>query len=85
MPPSFTRKPSLYIYKINVDAQNIDSNKLKTYRIVIALFQADDKDKKSRFFEKTFLFADIYMDVAFGMLFIIFSNVEVNLNNQELK
>lgn len=45
----------------------------------------EDKDKKSRFLEETFLLADISMDVAFGIFFLIFSNIEINFTEQELK
>lgn len=49
--------------------------------MVIVSFQMDDKDKKSRFFEKTFLVADINMDVAFRMSFFTLNNIKVNFNN----
>lgn len=42
-----------------MDAGKIDDSRLKTYRIVIALFWVDDKDKKFYFFEEILLLADI--------------------------
>lgn len=44
----------------------------------------NDKDKKSRFFQKTFLPAEISMDIAFKMLFITLYNAEVNFINEKL-
>lgn len=38
----------------------------------------DSKDKKFWFFEKTFLLADMSMNVAFEMFFFILNNIEVN-------
>lgn len=53
--------------------------------MIITLFQVNDKEKKSRFFEITFLLAGISMGIAFEIFFLTLSNIEVNLNNQELK
>lgn len=39
------------------------------------LFSVDDKDRKSWFFEKTFLLANISIDVTFGILFLTNSNL----------
>lgn len=46
--------------------------------MVILYLLMDDKDKKSCFFEKTFLLAKISMDVALRMSFLTLNNVEVN-------
>lgn len=50
-------------------AQKIDNSRLNTYGREIALFQIDDKEKKSRFFKKTFSSADMNMNIVFGMFF----------------
>lgn len=57
---------------------------LETYKMVIALFLVDINDRNSHLFEITLLLADMNMNVAFGMFFPTLSNVEVNVNNQEL-
>lgn len=49
--------------------------------MVIASFQINDKDRKSCFFEETLLLADININIAFRMLFLILSNVEVSFND----
>lgn len=78
--PSFARKLSLSICKIDMGTQKIDSSRLKTLEIMIISFQVDDKNRKSRFFEEIFLLCDISIDIAFGILFLTLSNVEVNFN-----
>lgn len=58
---------------------------MKTFEIVIALFLLNNKDRKTHFFKKTFLLPDININIAFGMVFFILSNIQINLNNQGLK
>lgn len=53
--------------------------------MIIASFLVNDKNEKSWFFEKTFLLADINIDIAFEMLFLTLSNVEVSYTNWKLK
>lgn len=62
--PSFIKKLGFCIYKANIDAQKINSSRQKTFRMVIASFQIDNKDKKSCFFKLTFLLADISINIA---------------------
>lgn len=45
------------------------------FGMVIASFLVDDKNRKSHFFEKTFLLADINMNIVFGISFLTLSNV----------
>lgn len=78
---SFAEQPDLRICWTNIGAQKIDDSKLETYGIVITSFFVNGKDRRSRFFRETFLLADISMDVAFGMSFLILSNVKANFNN----
>lgn len=54
------------------------------YGIVIILFQIDDKHKKSRILEETFLLVDICMDVAFIIPLLTWKNIEINFNNRKL-
>lgn len=82
---SFIRKPSLCIGKTNIEAKKIDGKKLETYRMMITWFQVDYKDKNSHFFKETFILSDISINIAFEVLFLIFSNVEVNFNDRELR
>ena len=50
MNPDYARKLELKIQKINIGAQKIDSFALKTFEMVIADFQVEDKASKLRFF-----------------------------------
>lgn len=52
--------------------------------MVILLFWLDDKNWKTRFFEETILLADISIDIAFGIFFLILRNVGINLNDCKL-
>ena len=54
----------------------IDSSKLDTLDIVKASFLVKNKDKKSYFFEKTFLLADISIYVTLRMHFFTFNNIQ---------
>ena len=77
MSPVFTRKLSLYIRKINVEAQKIDGSTLKTFEMVIANFQVEDKGGRPKFFQKTFLVADNKFEVILEMSFLKISNTDV--------
>lgn len=61
--------------------QKSDYGRLKAFDMVIATLLVDGKDRKSRFFEKTFLLADISMVVIFKIFFFILNNVKVNYIN----
>ena len=75
---------SLKVRVTNVGAQKIDGSSLATYNIVIVAFQVVDKLGRSRFFQKTFLLADISMEVVLGMPFLTFSNADVQFAEKEL-
>lgn len=52
--------------------------------MVIAGFQVQNKLRKTRFFQETFLVADSNMEVVFEMSFLTFSNANVGFLNKEL-
>ena len=62
---------------MDVYIQKIDSFILATFDIAIAAFLINDKDGIVRFFEKTFLLANISLDVIFEMLFLTLKNTDV--------
>lgn len=70
--------------KINVSTQKIKKYLLKTCDIVIAAFYVFDKLSCSQFFQKTFLLANIKIEVVFGMPFLIFSNLDIQFAKKEL-
>ena len=63
--------------KTNVGTQKIDKSSLKTYGIVIAVFQVFDKFGSFWFFQETFLQANINIEIVLNMLFLTFSNADV--------
>lgn len=85
MQSSFVRRLGLCICKINKNIEKIDGSSLKIYGIVIAYFQVDNKDGKPCFFKVIFMLAEIYMDIAFRILYISLSNVKININNRNLR
>ena len=60
-----------------VRAQKIDGFSYKTFVIVIASFQILNKLGAVQIFLKTFLSADISMDMIFIMSFLTFSNANI--------
>ena len=75
--PAYTKKLGLRIWKTNVKVQKIDGSSLNTFGIVIAGFQIEDKLERVRFFQETFLVADIRMDIVFGIPFFTLSNADL--------
>ena len=78
MSPSYTKKLSLKTWKNNVGAQKIDGSALKTFWMVIADFQVEDKVGRPRFFQETFLVANTKFEVILEMLFLKLSNADVS-------
>ena len=74
----FVKKLSLQVRKTRVDTKYIDGSKLNTLDMVIACFSIEDKEKRSRFFEKSFLLANISMDIALGMPVYILNILEID-------
>ena len=84
MHPDYAKKLGLDIRKTDVGAQKIDGTTLETFGMVIAAFSVHDRARKVRFFEETFLLADISMDVALGMPFLTLSDADVRFTDREL-
>lgn len=74
-------KLGLHIQKTNINTQKIDDSKLNIFDIVITICLINDKNKKSRFFEKLFLLTDISIDITFGIFFFTLNNTQINFNN----
>ena len=84
MIPAYAAHLGLKVRVTNVGVQNIDGSSLVIYGIVIAAFQVINKLGCSRFFQKTFLPADISIKVVLGMLFLTLSNADVQFAEKEL-
>ncbi len=53
--------------------------------MVVSIFSLLDKDNRERFFKKTFLLADIKLDIVLGMPFSTMSNVGVDFQAWNLQ
>ena len=75
---AFAQQLNLKIYKTNVRAQKINGTTLKTYEMVVSTFSVLDKDGRERFFEESFLLADVNLDVVLRMPFLTMSNADID-------
>ena len=59
MTSAYAAKLGFKVRKTDIGTQKIDGSTLKTFGIVLAEFQVEDKLGRARFFHETFLLADI--------------------------
>ena len=77
-------KLGFQVYHTDVRAQKIDGSTFKTFEIVLASFQVEDKFERARFFQEIFLLVNISIEVVLDMLFLTFSNTDVRFVEKEL-
>ncbi len=53
--------------------------------MVVSTFSVSDKDGRKRFFEESFLLADVKPDVVLEMLFLTISNADINFEARDLQ
>ena len=82
--PSFAKQLGLPIKPTDVGAHKIDGTTLDTHGMVVASFSVVDKANRVRFFEETFLVANVSPEVVLGMPFLILSGADVNFSGREL-
>ena len=58
---------------------------LNTYEIVVTAFSVVNKANQVKFFEKTFLMANLSPKVVLGMPFLTLSSINVDFLDQELR
>ena len=75
---TFIRKLGLPIRPTDVGAQKIDGTMLDTFGIVVSAFSVTDKTNRVRFFEETFLIANVSPKVVLGMSFFTLSGANVD-------
>ena len=75
---TFVQELGLSIRPTDVGAQKINGITLDTYGIVVATFSMTDKTNRVRFFEETFLVANVNPEIVFGMLFFTLSSANVD-------
>lgn len=56
---------------------------LSTHGMMLANFQLKNKQQKTRFFQESFLMANIAIKVVIGMLFLTFSKIEIDFADRE--
>ena len=77
MTPGYALKLGLKVRSTDVRAQKIDGSTLKTFEMVLASFQMDDTLGRAQFFQKTFLLADLSVEVVLEMPFLTLSNANI--------
>ena len=82
--PTFAKQLGLLIRPTEFRAQKIDDTTLNTYGIVVAAFLVEDKANRVRFFEETFLVANVSPEIVLGMPFLTLSDADVDFSGQEL-
>ena len=84
MHPAYATKLSLRARKIDVGAEKIDRSYLDTFEMVIADCSGKNKLGRVRFFQKTFLLANIDLEVVLRMLFLTLSKANIRFAEQKL-
>ena len=76
--PSFTKRLGLPIRPTDVRVEKIDGNTLNTHEMVVTAFLVMNKANQVKFFEKTFLMANISLEIVFKMLSLTPSNADID-------
>ena len=81
---TFIKELGLSIRPTDVGEQKIDGTTLDTYGMVVAAFSVMDKINQVRFFEETFLMANVSPEVVFRMFFLTLSNANIDFLDRNL-
>ena len=84
MTPAYVAHLGLKVRVTNIGVHKIDGSLPATYSMVITAFQVVNELGRSRFFQKTFLLANINMKVVLGMPVLTFSNADVEFAEKKL-
>ena len=84
MTPAYTAMLGLKVCFTAIKSEKIDSSSLKTFDMVIAIFQVKNKLGRDQFFQEIFWLANINMKMVLEMSFFIFSNANIQFADQEL-
>lgn len=52
--------------------------------MVISTFFVSNKDNRKRFFEESFLLADVQLDIVFKMFFLVMNNADIDFQVRDL-
>ena len=81
---AFVEKLGFVVQTTNVDAQKIDGITFETYGMMLVAFSVIDLANRVRFFEETFLVANVSPDVVLEMPFLILSGADIDFSKREL-
>ena len=81
---AYALRLGLRVHRTDIGAQKIDRSTLETFGMVLASFQVEDKLGRLRFFQETFLLADISTGVVLGMPFLTLSNANIQFVEKKL-
>ena len=84
MTPAYAKQLKLQVWKTDVGAQKIDGSLLRTFGMVIAGFEIEDKLDRAWFFQESFLLAKTSIKMVLGMLFFTFSNADIEFAGKKL-
>ena len=84
MQPAYATKLGLCTRKIDLGIQKIDGFYLDSFEIVIADCLVNNKLERVRFFQETFLLANISLEMDLRIPFLILSKADIRFAEQEL-
>lgn len=84
MTPGYDIKLGLKVYSTNVQTQKIDRFTFKIFGMILASLQVENKLGQARFFQKTFLLANISLEILLSMLFLTFNNTNIQFAKKKL-
>lgn len=64
--------------------QKIDNTILKTYGMIVLTFSILDKNKKEKFFIKSFLLTNINLNIVLELLFLIINYADIDFQAKDL-
>ena len=82
--PSFAKQLGLFIRLTDIEAPKIDGSTLDTYGMVVTGFSVVDKANRVKFFEETFLVANVSLEVVFERPFLTLSNADIDFSDRKL-
>ena len=82
---TLTRELGLLIRTTDVEVQKIEGTMLDTFGMVVTVFSVTDKSNQVKFFEETFLVANVSPKVILGMSFLTLSGADVDFLGRELR
>ena len=81
---TFAKQLGLSTGPTDVRAQKIDGTTLNTYGMIVAAFSIVDKANQVKFFEETFLVANISLKIVLEMFFLTLSGADVDFSSRKL-